>query len=76
MESARELEEEWGGAVQGLTYFSKSGAKSAALDSFVKPVTYSVDLGIVERVGLEAMDAGVGKIRENGHVTMHGDSST
>lgn len=28
------------------TYFSKSGAKSAALDSLVKPVTYRVFLGI------------------------------
>lgn len=29
------------------TYFSKSGAKSAAFDSLVKPVTYNVFLGIV-----------------------------
>lgn len=28
------------------TYFSKSGAKSAALDSLAKPVTYRVFLGI------------------------------
>lgn len=28
------------------TYFSKSGAKSAALDSLVKPVTYNVFFGI------------------------------
>lgn len=34
----------------GNTYFSKSGAKSAALDSFVKPVTYNVFLGIVSRI--------------------------
>lgn len=29
------------------TYFSKSGAKSAALDSFVNPVTYRVFLGML-----------------------------
>lgn len=29
------------------TYFSKSGAKSAALDSLVNPVTYNVFLGMV-----------------------------
>lgn len=29
------------------TYFSKSGAKSAALDSLENPVTYNVFFGIV-----------------------------
>lgn len=32
--------------IGGGTYFSKSGAKSAALDSLVKPVTYKVFFGI------------------------------
>lgn len=30
------------------TYFSKSGAKSVALDSFVNPVTYKVFLGMLK----------------------------
>lgn len=36
---------EWRYGEEG-TYFSKSGAKSAALDSLVKPVTYNVFFGI------------------------------
>lgn len=38
------------------TYFSKSGAKSAALDSLVKPVTYNVFFGMVDgsEVGWDA----------------------